>query len=92
LGDIAQLRFLAPAREEAMGRSEDPLLQAERHVREGEIRVARQTALIERLIARQLDPAGAEVVLEGLRTALALACERLQLERAKRQPPSGGRP
>jgi hypothetical protein len=71
-------------REEAVDPSEGVLAQAERHVREGELRVARQTVLIEQLAARRLDATDAETVLAGLQTALWLAHERLQRERAKR--------
>ncbi|MFP5512267.1 MAG: hypothetical protein ACLGJC_04210 [Alphaproteobacteria bacterium] len=63
---------------------EDPLAMAERHVREGEARVARQAALVEHMVAVNLDPTDARAVLEELKTTLALACEHLRWERQVR--------
>jgi hypothetical protein len=63
-------------------RMESSLQQAERHVREGEERVARQAALVQRLFARGLDPAGAEAILESLRASLELSREHLRREYA----------
>jgi hypothetical protein len=63
-------------------RMESSLEQAERHVREGEERVARQAALVQRLVARGLDPAGAEAILESLRASLELSREHLRREYA----------
>jgi hypothetical protein len=60
-----------------MVQAEDPLIQAERHVREGEARVARQAALVARLLARRLDPTEAELILQRLRTSLWLSREHL---------------
>jgi hypothetical protein len=66
-----------------MSQAENVLAMAEGHVREGEMRIARQAALVARLITRRLDPAEAERILTGLQTALALARQHLQLEREK---------
>jgi hypothetical protein len=59
---------------------EGPVEQAERHVQEGEVRVARQMALVSRLATRGFDPTVAEEVLENLRTALGLARDHLRHE------------
>ena len=65
--------------------AEDPLSQAQRHVREGEQRVAEQ---IDRLARMKADGdsergiASAEVTLELLQRSLDLARERLALVRA----------
>ena len=69
-----------------MGRSEDALTQAERHVREAEGRVAHLRAIIEEL-DRDGHPeaaARARAVLATLRRSLELARERLRLEREAR--------
>lgn len=66
---------------------EDALARAARHVREGEERVARQAALVGRVAALGLDPAGAGEILEGLRVALELSRERLL--RLERRGPRG---
>lgn len=71
-----------------MTQAESPLEQAERHVREGEARVARQAALVERLTALGFDPGNARTVLAQLLTTLALAREHLRIERAAHGGPS----
>ena len=68
--------------------AEDPLAQAERHVREGEERVARQTALVARMTARRLDPTEAELILGRLRTSLRLQREHLTRLARDRGPPA----
>lgn len=60
----------------------DHLALAERHVREGEQRVAQQIARIEQLAADGHDTTGAEKFLETLMQSLALMRQHLQLERA----------
>jgi hypothetical protein len=68
--------------------AEDPLAQAERHVREGEERVARQTALVARMTARRLDPTEAELILGRLRTSLRLQRDHLIRLARDRRPPA----
>lgn len=58
---------------------EDPLAQAERHVREGEERVARQAALLK----QHYTPTG-EKLLNELEKTLELAREHLRIEREAR--------
>jgi uncharacterized coiled-coil protein SlyX len=70
-----------------MPEAEDALTQTERHVREGEERLARQAALIGRLAARGLDTAEAETILERLRTTLELSREHLARLRATEVAP-----
>ena len=65
-----------------MPRAEEALARAERHVREGEERLARQAALVERIAARGLDSSGAEIVLERFRTTLELWRDDLRRLRA----------
>ena len=73
--------------------AEDPLAQAERHVREGEQRVAEQ---IDRLAQMKADGdsahliAAAETVLATLQRTLELSHEHLAFEQQKRQAPEEG--
>ena len=72
-----------------MDEPEDPLAQAERHVREGEEHVARQAAIIDEL-DRDNHPAAAaraRKVLQTLRESLELARGHLRLERQARGLP-----
>jgi len=69
-------------------RAEEALARAERHVREGEERLARQAALVERIAARGLDSSGAEIVLERFRTTLELWRDDLRRLRAAGGSPS----
>ena len=68
-----------------MTQPEDPLAQAERHVREGEERIVRQREII-----TELDKEGHECMAAEARQALAiqqtldLACEHPYLERGER--------
>jgi hypothetical protein len=68
--------------------AEDPLAQAERHVREGEQRVAEQVDRIMRMKAdgdsERAITAG-EAVLATLRRTLELSRERLEMEQAHHQ-------
>ncbi|WP_207537631.1 response regulator [Sabulicella rubraurantiaca] len=64
-----------------------PLAQAERHVREGEQRVARQAALVARLARRGLNATEAQIVLEHLQTTLELFRDHLWMERQGRLEP-----
>jgi hypothetical protein len=64
-----------------MSPSNAVLLQAERHVQEGEARVARQGALVNLLVEHERDPRTARATLAVLRRTLLLMREHLQLER-----------
>ena len=74
-----------------MDEPEDGLARAERYVREGEARVARQLAIIEDLDRTKHRRAAARArgVLVTLEDNLELMCEYLRLERASRgvEPP-----
>ena len=74
------------AKEAIMDPPEDVLAMAERHVREGEQRVARQVALIEEMDRDNQPDAAvrARVVLETLQVTLALMREHLRVERKAR--------
>ena len=71
-----------------MGRPEDALAQAERHVREGEARIARLTRLINDLDGdRQPDAAArarAGELLATMQESLKLARRRLRMQRKER--------
>jgi hypothetical protein len=61
---------------------ESPLAMAARHVMEGEDRVARQQAVVERMLKAgyQRQAAEAAKLLETMRTSLSLAREHLRRE------------
>ena len=63
-------------------RDESPLAMAARHVMEGEERVARQQAVVERMLKAgyQRETAEAAKLLETMRTTLRLAREHLRRE------------
>jgi hypothetical protein len=68
--------------------AEDPLAQAQRHVREGEQRVAQQIDRIARMKAdgdSERAITSGEAVLVTLRRTLELAREHLALEQARSQ-------
>ena len=64
-------------------RDETPLAMAARHVMEGEERVARQQAVVERMLKAgyQRQAAEAAKLLETMRTTLSLSREHLRRER-----------
>jgi hypothetical protein len=70
-----------------MPEAEDALTRTERHLREGEVRLARQAALVGRLAERGLDPTDAATILERLRTTLELLRAHLSRLRATRRAP-----
>jgi len=63
-------------------RDESPLAMAARHVMEGEERVARQQAIVERMLKAgyQREAAEATKLLETMKTTLRLAREHLRRE------------
>ena len=65
---------------------EDPLAQAERHVREGAERVERQTAIHAKLVrdGHETEADQARAVLETLKETLAIARDHLRIEREQR--------
>ena len=69
-----------------MTQREDPLAQAERHVREGEGRIARQHEIIAELDRDGHAPMAAEArqLLATLQQTLDLAREHLHIERRER--------
>ena len=64
-------------------RDESPLVMAARHVMEGEERVARQQAVVERMLKAgyQRQAAEAAKLLETMRTTLSLSREHLRREK-----------
>ena len=64
-------------------RDESPLAMTARHVMEGEERVARQQAVVERMLKAGYQRQAAEAVklLETMRTTLSLARDHLRRER-----------
>ncbi|HYG88087.1 MAG TPA: hypothetical protein VD978_17705 [Azospirillum sp.] len=62
---------------------EDPLTQAERHVREGAARVDRQSAIYDKLVrdGHETEAAQAKAILNTLKDTLDLAREHLRIER-----------
>jgi hypothetical protein len=64
-------------------RDESPLAMAARHVMEGEERVARQQAILERMVKAgyRREATEAEKLLETMRTTLELAREHLRREK-----------
>ncbi len=72
-----------------MGDREDPLAQAERHVRQAEAHVAQQRAIVARLDRDQHGEAAtiAREMLATLEHTLELARAHLRLERAERGLP-----
>jgi hypothetical protein len=64
-------------------RDESPLAMAARHVMEGEERVARQQAILERMLKAGYlrEATEAERLLETMRTTLKLAREHLRREK-----------
>jgi hypothetical protein len=64
-------------------RDESPLAMAARHVMEGEERVARQRAVVERMLKAGYQRQAAEALklLETMRTTLSLSREHLRRER-----------
>ena len=62
---------------------EPPLQMAQRHVEEGEARVARQAALVAELAQRGLETAQAESLLATMKEALGLAYDGLARERER---------
>jgi hypothetical protein len=67
-------------------RDESPLAMAARHVMEGEERIARQQAVVERMLKAgyQRQAAEAAKLLETMRTSLCLAREHLRREEESR--------
>jgi hypothetical protein len=63
-------------------RDESPLAMAARHVMEGEEQVARQKAIVDRMLEAgyQREAAEAERLLQTMRTTLKLAHEHLRRE------------
>lgn len=63
-----------------MTRYEHPLQMTQRHVREGEARLAKQTALVAKLAQHGLETAEAETLLATMEEWLRLAREHLAFE------------
>lgn len=78
----------AGGRQGGMDRPEDTLARAERRVREGEERVARQIATVEEMDRDNHPRAAAQArkVLATLERALELARDHLRMERERRGP------